>query len=374
MDLDSREIFYQFILDLKNDCLIVSHDQKLLRLCNYIYELFPDKLIGYQGSFNEYSIQKENQQRLISDKVQQLSSELKKQKVSTIKSLENQKRKNSQIKSVAIDHGLSKMARGILKRKSEKTFGKKKEKLSIKLKTIEQQIFDTDRQKIPNNRIKVEISQPNIHHHKRLLNVLSLNVELSPNNFIWNENINFEVYSDDRIWLKGKNGGGKSLLCKMISKRLIPDQGEVNLFTNKIAYLDQHTEFLNPMVTVYDQLKSFSSEATPEHEIRTKLGRFLFPKDQVFKSVNSLSFGEKKRLALACLLMKENPPELLILDEPDNHLDLPSLTTISTALADFHGSIILISHDEVFVEQVRINREIVLENFINKKPRHVGVF
>lgn len=163
-------------------------------------------------------------------------------------------------------------------------------------------------------------------------------------------NITFQVNRGERVALVGPNGVGKTTLLKILIGKLTQETGHVQLGTNvEIGYYDQEQTELSSHKTVLNELWD-DYPTTPEQEIRTILGRFLFSGDDVLKPVYSLSGGEKARLALAKLMMQQ--ANLLILDEPTNHLDLDSKEVLEAALQDFPGTIIFVSHDRYFINKI----------------------
>lgn len=159
--------------------------------------------------------------------------------------------------------------------------------------------------------------------------------------------IDFIIPKGEKIAFIGKNGMGKSTLVKMIMSEIAFD-GEIKLGHQVIpAYFSQNeTDKLNPALTVYETIEQYADMDT-RPKLRNILGRFLFSGDEVDKKVTILSGGEKTRLALACLLIR--PFNLLILDEPTNHLDLLAKDVLKSALLDYTGTLILVSHDRDFL-------------------------
>jgi ATPase subunit of ABC transporter with duplicated ATPase domains len=131
----------------------------------------------------------------------------------------------------------------------------------------------------------------------------------------------------------------------------------VKVGTQRTGLLDQRLEVLDDSLTVYENLKRVAM-LRPEHELRILLGRFLFIKDDVFKKAGVLSGGERMRAGLACLLGADQAPEILLLDEPTNNLDLSSVEAISSAIKNYRGALIVISHDRSFLEDIGIERTI----------------
>lgn len=163
-------------------------------------------------------------------------------------------------------------------------------------------------------------------------------------------NVTLPVNRGERIALVGPNGVGKTTLLKVILGRLKPCYGHIQIGTNvQIGYYDQEQANLTSSKTVLQELWD-EYPMTNEKDIRTVLGNFLFSGDDVLKLVHSLSGGEKARLALAKLMMQK--ANLLVLDEPTNHLDIDSKEVLESALIDFPGTIIFVSHDRYFINKI----------------------
>ncbi|MFN7037013.1 MAG: ATP-binding cassette domain-containing protein, partial [Bellilinea sp.] len=146
----------------------------------------------------------------------------------------------------------------------------------------------------------------------------------------------------------GPNGAGKTTFLKTLLEQTPPFSGEVQLGASlKIGYFAQAHEGLNPAHTLMDAIAEVVPDWLPA-QIRDYLARFLFTGDDVFKTVEMLSGGERGRLALARLALQG--ANLLLLDEPTNHLDLPSQETLQSLLADYNGTILLVSHDRYLID------------------------
>lgn len=170
--------------------------------------------------------------------------------------------------------------------------------------------------------------------------------------------LSFEVKKHDRMAIIGPNGTGKTTLFKILLNELQPDQGTIQLGSKvEMAYYDQEHASLNPQQTIFDNVHDTYPLFT-HLEIRQALAAFQFKGEDVFKEIQVLSGGEKGRVVLCKLLLKQ--ANFLILDEPTNHLDIQSKEVLEDALSDFEGTILFISHDRYFINKIA-NKILVFE-------------
>src|SRR3984893_5793897 len=159
----------------------------------------------------------------------------------------------------------------------------------------------------------------------------------------------FTINAGERVAIVGPNGSGKTSLLKALLGELRPLSGRVKMGPRvAMRYYDQHLADLDPNKTVLTELQE--AFGLPEETLRTFLGRLLFHGDDAFKTIRSLSGGEKSRVALAKLMLDD--AGLLLLDEPTNHLDIPAQEMLEEALQDFEGTIVFVSHDRYFIDAI----------------------
>ena len=164
------------------------------------------------------------------------------------------------------------------------------------------------------------------------------------------KNFDLKIYRDDRVFLLGPNGCGKSTFLKIINREQYPDDGTYKFGSNvKIGYFDQNIDKLDSGKTVLDEVWDMYRFMT-ETEIRNALAMFLFRGDDVYKKVSLLSGGERAKISLLKIMLKK--PNLLILDEPTNHLDITSREVLENALCDFDGTLLVVSHDRYFINKL----------------------
>jgi ATP-binding cassette subfamily F protein 3 len=164
------------------------------------------------------------------------------------------------------------------------------------------------------------------------------------------KNADMSVYKNDRVFILGSNGCGKTTLLRILTRQQSADDGTFNFGANvRVGYFDQSLESLRGGKTVIDEIWDEHRLFT-ETKVRSYLALFLFRGDDVFKSVDNLSGGEKAKLCLLKLML--SGANVLLLDEPTNHLDIPSREVLEAALEDFDGTIIAVSHDRYFINKL----------------------
>lgn len=333
LDIEARSWLEQFLKDFKGGFLLVSHDRYFLDVTiNEVYELFNGNLNRYPGNYSHY------------EKVREVELE------SLIARYEIQQEEIRKLEDFIRRFGY---------KATKAAQAQERQKMLDKMERIE----------IPETLKKIHFTFPPAPHSGRLV------VTLENLNKTWiSENYENHVIKDldlviengDRLVVAGRNGAGKSTLLRIISGNDADFSGTVKLGSGvSIGYFSQdNAETLKGSMSILEFLEAESPlELIPK--LRDMLGAFLFRGDDVFKSIDVLSGGEKSRLALLRILLK--PVNLLILDEPTNHLDLHSKDVLLKALKDFGGTVIFVSHDRGFIESLA-NRVLEL------KPGEAKVF
>ena len=182
----------------------------------------------------------------------------------------------------------------------------------------------------------------------KVIELVNVSKMLPDATILWDE-LNLILWHGARVGLVGPNGAGKSMLLKQLLDPEGVDEGEIKIGpSSRIGYYDQEQETLNMDNTLVDEIRAVASMT--EGTAVAFLNRFLFDYDQVRDKVRNLSGGERSRLQLAQLVLQQ--PNLLLLDEPTNNLDIASIEVLEQTLDEFVGTVLVISHDRYFLDQV----------------------
>ncbi|MFA7577409.1 MAG: ABC-F family ATP-binding cassette domain-containing protein, partial [Candidatus Muiribacteriota bacterium] len=314
LDIEARNWLEDFIKNYYGAVVLVSHDRYFLdATINRVAEIYAGKLWVYSGNYTHFEKQREEYIQNIHKQAAEYENKVEKIE-KFIDKFRYKATKASQVQSRV--KMLDKMEKPIIP--------PKRKQIHFRFP------------KAPSSGLKV-------------LEVKELSKEY-PENLVFFD-VNFTVEKGQRIAIMGKNGQGKTTLMKIIAGITKADTGEIHLGHNVTLnyYAQEPTEILSEEKTVYETLYNDADPSlTPD--LRNILGAFLFSNDDVYKKVSVLSGGERSRLALARMLLKK--ANLLIMDEPTNHLDIYSKDILLDALKYFEGTIIFVSHDRYFVDNL----------------------
>ena len=359
LDTGSRNKLYGFIESSRATMLIVSHDRTLLNLLPYTCELDRSTISLYGGNYEFYKEQKEQALAALQNQLSEKEKELRLAKKIAREALERKNKASSRGEKSAVKKGIPRIMMGAMKEGAENSTVKLKNVHDDKMSSISSSITDIQTA-LPNMRqMKTDFNSPDLHIGKILVTAKDVNFGYGES-CLWQDPLNLQIKSGDRIRFSGNNGAGKTTLLKLLLGELEPTEGTIIRADFKYIYIDQEYSIVQPHLTVFEQLEQFNLFAKPEHELKMILSRFLFPVGTWDKSCSKLSGGEKMRLAICCLMVSNSTPDLFILDEPTNNLDIQSVNIITAAIKDYNGTVLLVSHDLYFVKEIKINRVVEL--------------
>lgn len=317
LDIDAVTWLEDFLLKYKGAYIVVSHDRYFLdKVTTSTMEISNLKLLLTKGNYTVFKKIKAERELAIEREYEKTLAEIN--RIEGI--IEQQKRFNQERNYITIAS-------------KEKQIERLKETLVVPEKALKSVhfAFNTD-----------------IRAGDEVLCVENLEKTFDGKNLF--KNLNITVFRDDRMFLLGPNGCGKSTFLKIINREVLPDNGIFKLGSNvKIGYFDQNIEKLHSQKTVLDEVWDMYRYMT-ETQIRSALAMFLFRGDDVFKKVELLSGGERAKISLLKIMLSK--PNFLILDEPTNHLDINSREVLENALSDYNGTLLVVSHDRYFINKL----------------------
>ena len=319
LDMEAIEWLEGFLASYGGAVFVITHDRHFIdSVANRVIELDGGRVTEYKGNYSDYKIQKE---------------EFIKTQTSVIANLETELEHQLEVKQTFLSH------RNI-------SGYHQREKVVEKLSDV----LERERAKLPSNFAKMSfVATPRETEGKSdkiLLEVKDASKEFDGN--VLFEGVSFELKADEKIFLCGPNGCGKTTLLSMLSGKAAGTSGTVLIASSiTCGFMGQFVPFDDESVTCFDELISRSDLQTTE--ARSLLARFGFRGEDVFKTISMLSGGERSRLYLCCLL-NENP-DILFLDEPTNHLDINSREILEDAIREYPRAVICVSHDRFFIDK-----------------------
>ncbi|GHT76194.1 ABC transporter ATP-binding protein [Bacteroidia bacterium] len=363
LDTAGRELLYDFIQSTSGTLIIVSHDRKLLNLLDTICELSRHGISVYGGNYDFFAGQKQMEQNALNQDIQSKEKALKKAREKERETMERQQKLDARGKQKQEKAGVARIMMNTLRNKAENSSSKLKSVHTEKISGISQELHDL-RSSLPGiDKMRFGFDHSTLHKGKILISAKNINFTYHTQ-ALWPENLNFQITSGERIALKGLNGSGKTTLIQLILGDLEPQTGVLFRAENKSVYIDQDYSLINNHLKVYEQAQQFNLSALPEHEIKIRLHRFLFSKGDWDKSCSALSGGERMRLLLCCLTIGSQSPDIIILDEPTNNLDIQNIEILTAAVNEYQGTLIVVSHDETFLEEIGMERLIFMARTI----------
>jgi len=356
LDFESRELLYDFIRSTKSTLIVVSHDRKLLNILNKVCELTKNGITVYGGNFDFYTEQKQIEKNALAQDIHSKEKALKKAREKERETIERQQKLDSRGKGKKEKSGVAKIMMNTLRNNAENSTAKLKSVHTEKIGNIREELQDLRSSVLATEQMKFGFNSSTLHKGKVLFNAENINFKYENNDFIWQTNLNMQVLSGSRIAVKGSNGSGKTTFIKILLGNLEPQQGTVFRKESKSVYIDQDYSLIDNSLKVYEQVQQFNMMNLEEHEVKIRLNRFLFPQNTWDKPCSALSGGERMRLMLCSLSIGSESPDIIILDEPTNNLDIQNIEILTNAINDYQGTLVVILHDETFLEQIKINQ------------------
>lgn len=357
LDTLSRKILYNDIVTSRKTLVVVSHDRTLLNLLNVVFELDKRGIAIYGGNYDFYAAQKALEGEALTQTLKNKEKMFRKAKETEKEAVERQQKLDARGKKKQEKAGVPTIFMNTLRNNAEKSTSRMKDVHAEKTTAISEELTQLRKELPAIDKMKMDFDSSALHKGKILIEAKNLNFGYH-DQLLWKEALSFQIKSGERLAITGGNGSGKTTLIKMILGQFEPQSGSIERADVQSIYMDQDYSLIDPALQVYEQAQQFNSGALQEHEIKIRLNRFLFTKEDWDKPCKALSGGEKMRLMLCALTISNQAPDMIILDEPTNNLDLQNIEILTAALNEYQGTLLVVSHDEYFLKQINVEHSI----------------
>ncbi|MFI6876903.1 ABC-F family ATP-binding cassette domain-containing protein [Streptomyces sp. NPDC050400] len=354
LDLHARQRLYAAVEGWSGVMVVVSHDRELLERVDQIADLRGGEVTWYGGTYSAYEKALAAEQEAAERMVRVAESDVKKQKRELTEAQVTLARRRRYGQKMWDSKREPKIVMGARKRAAQVSAGKHRILHEEKLAEAKERLDVAVEAVRDDDEIRVDLPYTAVPPGR---SVLSLhNVTTAYGARVAGE---FELRGPERIALLGRNGSGKTTLLRTIAGELAPAGGELETHV-PLRFLPQRLDVLDDGLSVAENVARFAPQAT-NNRVRARLARFLFKGARADQPAGTLSGGERFRATLAALMLAEPAPQLLMLDEPTNNLDMASVDQLTSALEAYEGALIVASHDLPFLESIGVTRWLHLD-------------
>ncbi|UUU29275.1 ATP-binding cassette domain-containing protein [Streptomyces sp. CA-210063] len=354
LDLYARRRLYEAVESWSGVMVVVSHDRELLELVDQIADLHSGEVTWYGGNYSVYEEALTTEQEAAERMVRVAEADLKKQKRELVDAHTKLAKRTRYANKMYENKREPRAVMKLKKRTAQVSAGKHRIMHEEKLTEAKERLDEAVEAVRDEDEIRVELPYTAVPPGRTVLTLLDLKLKYGAR-----VNGGFDLRGPERIALIGRNGAGKTTLLRTIAGELEPVSGETTAHV-PLRFLPQRLDVLDDDLTVAENVARFAPDAT-NNRIRARLARFLFRGARADQPAATLSGGERFRAALAALMLAEPAPQLLMLDEPTNNLDMASVRQLTTALESYEGALIVASHDVPFLESIGITRWLLME-------------
>lgn len=346
LDSVGRVWLYQQLDQWRGGLLIASHDRQLLARMERIVELTSGALRSYGGNYDDYRRQRDTEQQAARADLEHAREERRRTRARQQKEHDMSQRRSAQTLRVVDTLNIASFERVAYKSAAKESLGTLRKQHQDQRDSLDAAVREAYQRVEEEQPVLLALPGSEVSANKQVLVLEQLQLP-----FVSAPPLDLRIDGPMRVALTGPNGCGKSTLLKTVLGQLTALSGHCHCPLST-AYLDQTLSQLDPNLSVMEHL-GLQDSPLAEGALRTRLAQLQLGADRIALPLGSLSGGERLKAALACALWRRQPAQLLLLDEPTNHLDLASSLAIETALADFPGAMLVVSHDEDFLQALR---------------------
>ncbi|MEU3147252.1 MULTISPECIES: ABC-F family ATP-binding cassette domain-containing protein [unclassified Streptomyces] len=367
LDLYARRRLYTAVGNWPGVMVVVSHDRELLELVDQIADLRSGGVTWYGGSYTAYEEALAVEQEAAERMVRVAEADLRKQKRELADAQVKLARRKRYGQKMWDQKREPKIVMGARKRAAQESAGRHRIMHEERLAGAKERLDEAAEAVRDDDEIRVDLPCTAVPPGRTVLTLMDL--ELA-----YGARVRgcFELRGPERVALIGRNGAGKTTLLRTVAGELPPVSGEAAAQV-PLRFLPQRLDVLDDELSVAENVARSAPDAT-NNRIRARLARFLFRGARADQKAVTLSGGERFRATLAALMLAEPAPQLLMLDEPTNNLDIAGVRQLTTALESYQGALVVASHDQPFLESVGITRWLLMEEGELKEiaPEAVG--
>ncbi len=358
LDREGRRIVTDLLAAWRGGAIVVSHDRELLEAMDAIVELTSLGVTRYGGNWSHFREQKALELGAARHDLAHAEQHLRELDDKAQAAVERKARKDSGGAKKRAKGDMPRILAGARKDRSEDSGGKGA--LGDGAAAVRKRSMRSARHAGASrccSHLSVKLASTHLPAGREVLSLTDVSAGYEPGRPLL-RNLSLAIVGPERVALVGPNGSGKTTLLKLITGELQPLTGTVRIGTD-FAVFDQAVSLLDPALTILENFRRINPKADA-NTCHAALARFMFRADAALQVAGSLSGGQLLRAGLACVLGGTVPPPLLILDEPTNHLDIDSIEAVEAGLRAYDGALLVVSHDEAFLEAINVTRRIDL--------------
>ncbi len=354
LDRTARLRLYDRIDRTHATLVVVSHDLTLLERLHTTCELTPAGIRIYGGNYDLYRMQKGVEQEALAERIGAERTALRRacERAQVVR--ERQERRSAQGERSKSKAGLARIVVNARGSQAQNSASRLRDRHAAIIDDTRQRLAELRGSRTRHGELKIDFDDAALHAGKRLIRAEGLEFGYEEGVSLWPRPLDLEIRSGDRVHVAGGNGSGKTTLVRLLLGELTPLSGRVERSEFSFVYLDQEYKALDSPLTVLEMAVRYNAQRLADHAVKVRLDRALFPHETWDKPCRTLSGGERMRLMLCCMMLSDHIPDLMVLDEPTNNLDIESLEILTGTVRDYRGTLIVVSHDDRFVREVGV--------------------
>ncbi len=360
LDRRGRAVLCDYLSTTPATVLTVSHDRELLDIVDCTFELSRRGIRRYGGNYAFYRACKDIEIKALEDCVSESTKALEKARRTADEVARRRQKMDSRGGKKSAGEGIPRILAGGRRSAAQNSTSALAGKHDEKLEAARTRLEDLRSRQEPDKAVRIKTLSTGVHTGRIIFHAEGIGFNYEGRPPLWPRPLDLTLRGGDRILIEGGNGSGKSTLLDIITGSLQPTDGRVYRTPFSHARLDQEYTIIDDGLTLLGQLERFNKRNLPPDRLRTELDRYLFPAPVWDKHCGVLSGGEKMRLALCCILTADQAPDVLLLDEPTNNLDIRNIEILASAVRDYRGTLLLVTHDRRFAEDVAVSATVTL--------------